>query len=139
MHCPKCQLENPDGIKFCGDCGTKLEITCPHCNCSNPPQFKFCGECGKKLLILPESPPKILLLDEKLEKIQRYGNAKAERRTPGAHFQKSMIGSQNDLIRQTLRMLKRFLMKWLRQAAHNFYLKNELRPNLDDLRVSRLR
>ena len=25
MQCPKCQFENPDGIKFCGECGAKLE------------------------------------------------------------------------------------------------------------------
>ena len=49
MKCPKCQFKNPDGIKFCGDCGTKLDIPCPHCNYPNPPQFKFCGECGKRL------------------------------------------------------------------------------------------
>jgi class 3 adenylate cyclase/tetratricopeptide (TPR) repeat protein len=46
MNCPKCRFENPDGIKFCGECGAKLEIICPKCGFSNPPQFKFCGECG---------------------------------------------------------------------------------------------
>ncbi len=56
MKCPKCQFENPDGIKFCGDCGTKLELQCPHCNYSNPPQFKFCGECGKDLREPSEAP-----------------------------------------------------------------------------------
>jgi hypothetical protein len=72
MKCPKCQFENPDGIKFCGDCGIKLEVLCPHCNYSNPPQFKFCGECGQKLSIPSEPPPKELSFDEKIEKIQRY-------------------------------------------------------------------
>jgi len=46
MKCPKCQFENPEGMKFCGGCGAKLEKTCPKCNSSNPPGFKFCGECG---------------------------------------------------------------------------------------------
>ncbi len=72
VKCPKCQFENPDGIKFCGECGTKLEILCPHCNYSNPPRFKFCGECGQKLSINSEPPPKDLSFDEKLEKIQKY-------------------------------------------------------------------
>jgi len=49
MKCPECQTENPEGSKFCGECGAKLERTCPNCNFSNPPQFKFCGECGHKL------------------------------------------------------------------------------------------
>ncbi|MEE9191227.1 MAG: adenylate/guanylate cyclase domain-containing protein [Candidatus Aerophobetes bacterium] len=49
MKCPKCQFENPEGIKFCGECGAKLEKVCPKCNSLNPPQFKFCGECGHEL------------------------------------------------------------------------------------------
>jgi class 3 adenylate cyclase/ribosomal protein L40E len=57
MKCPKCQAENPEGMKFCGGCGTKLERVCPHCNFSNPPQFMFCGECGHELIRPKESPP----------------------------------------------------------------------------------
>jgi len=49
MKCPKCQFENPESQKFCGDCGVKLDRICPECNFSNPPQYKFCGECGQKL------------------------------------------------------------------------------------------
>jgi class 3 adenylate cyclase/tetratricopeptide (TPR) repeat protein len=49
MKCPKCQFENPEGKKFCGECGAKLEVLCPRCRSHNPPQFKFCGDCGHKL------------------------------------------------------------------------------------------
>jgi len=49
MKCPKCQFENPEGKKFCGECGARLEVLCPHCRSLNPPDFKFCGECGHKL------------------------------------------------------------------------------------------
>ena len=49
MKCPKCHLENPEGNRFCGECGGKLKITCPGCNSSNPAEFKFCGKCGSKL------------------------------------------------------------------------------------------
>jgi class 3 adenylate cyclase/tetratricopeptide (TPR) repeat protein len=72
MQCPKCQFENPEGIKFCGECGAKLERLCPNCNSSSPPNFKFCGECGHKLEIPVETLPKDLSFDEKLDKIQRY-------------------------------------------------------------------
>ena len=72
MKCPKCQTENPEGIKFCGECGAKLEKVCPKCNFSNPPQFKFCGECGHPLTLLPEPTFKELSFDEKIAKIQRY-------------------------------------------------------------------
>ncbi len=72
MKCPKCQFENPEGMKFCGGCGTKLEKTCPKCNSSNPPGFKFCGECGHNLTVPTEPTPKDLSFDEKIDKIQRY-------------------------------------------------------------------
>ena len=72
MKCPKCQLENPEGIQFCGKCGTKFEKICPQCNFSNPPEFEFCGKCGHDLAVPSEQPPRDLSFDEKLEKIQRY-------------------------------------------------------------------
>ncbi len=49
MRCPQCEFENPEGMKFCGECGAKLEGACPKCNFLNPPNFKFCGECGYDL------------------------------------------------------------------------------------------
>jgi class 3 adenylate cyclase/tetratricopeptide (TPR) repeat protein len=49
MKCPKCQFDNPEDKRFCGQCGAKMEEICPKCNSSNPPRFKFCGECGHNL------------------------------------------------------------------------------------------
>ncbi len=72
MKCLECQFENPEGVKFCGACGTKLERICPECNSSNPPEFKFCGECGQELKLSSEPGLKDLSFDEKLDKIQRY-------------------------------------------------------------------
>jgi class 3 adenylate cyclase/tetratricopeptide (TPR) repeat protein len=72
MKCPKCQAQNPEGIKFCVECGKKLEIICPKCGFSNSPIFKFCGECGHDLSLPSRPVPKELSFDEKLAKIQRY-------------------------------------------------------------------
>jgi len=59
MRCPTCRNENPEGVKFCGECGARLERTCPQCHAVNPPQFKFCGECGQPFSAPPEtSQPK---------------------------------------------------------------------------------
>ena len=55
MKCSKCQFDNPNNMKFCGNCGTMLELVCPKCNFLNPPQFKFCGECGQDLSISSNS------------------------------------------------------------------------------------
>jgi tetratricopeptide (TPR) repeat protein len=51
MRCPKCQADNPDGVKFCGECGQPLrtELVCPACGHKNPTSIKFCHECGHSL------------------------------------------------------------------------------------------
>lgn len=49
MHCPKCQFENREGVKFCEECGAVLDLICPNCSAKIPPDRKFCGECGFKL------------------------------------------------------------------------------------------
>jgi len=72
MKCPKCQFENPEDMKFCVECGNKLELICPKCGFGNSPSFKFCGECGHDLSLPSEPAPKELSFDEKLDKIQRY-------------------------------------------------------------------
>jgi class 3 adenylate cyclase/predicted ATPase len=72
MKCPKCYFNNPEGSKFCGNCGVKYNNTCPQCNYSNPVQFKFCGECGHNILTPTEPLPTELSFDEKLTEIQKY-------------------------------------------------------------------
>ncbi|MCC8026666.1 MAG: zinc-ribbon domain-containing protein [Clostridium sp.] len=50
--CPQCGHENPEGVKFCQECGAKLGgqgTPCPSCGAQNPPGVKFCQECGTKL------------------------------------------------------------------------------------------
>jgi len=49
MRCPKCDFENPTGMKFCGKCRTALALTCPSCSFENPPGFDFCGQCAAAL------------------------------------------------------------------------------------------
>lgn len=50
--CPQCGHENPEGTKFCQECGGKLgavKNTCPACGAESPAGVKFCQECGAKL------------------------------------------------------------------------------------------
>ena len=58
MKCPKCQTENPEGVKFCGECGQSLqtELTCPECGHVNPSDVEFCYECGHPLTELAQEP-----------------------------------------------------------------------------------
>jgi class 3 adenylate cyclase len=53
MQCPRCQHENPPGMKFCGECAAPLASTCPSCGAANPPENKFCGQCAAPLRTAP--------------------------------------------------------------------------------------
>src|SRR5262249_10262342 len=49
MRCLKCGGENPEGAKFCIECGGPLHSRGPGCGEENPPQAKFCAACGTGL------------------------------------------------------------------------------------------
>lgn len=47
--CPKCNSAVPNGMKFCGQCGNKMEEPkkiCANCGAEIPNGMKFCGQCG---------------------------------------------------------------------------------------------
>lgn len=47
--CQKCSSVVPEGMAFCGNCGTKVEVQKPKCaSCGSEliPGMKFCGICG---------------------------------------------------------------------------------------------
>ena len=56
MTCGSCGNVNPEGHKFCGECGSPLQAVCPSCGHSNAPGQKFCGECGRALAGTTTSP-----------------------------------------------------------------------------------
>ena len=51
--CPNCDTVNPEGVKFCQECGSKLggssSLRCSHCGIDYPVGTRFCGECGNPL------------------------------------------------------------------------------------------
>lgn len=50
--CPQCNMEYQDNMKFCPECGSKLEAkpnVCPSCGTEYKEGQKFCSECGTKL------------------------------------------------------------------------------------------
>lgn len=54
--CKECGHENPEGTKFCQQCGTKMGARnlCPSCGAENAPGVKFCQQCGTKMEAAPE-------------------------------------------------------------------------------------
>ncbi len=49
MFCSNCKAENPDGLKFCNECGAAFKSPCASCGFENVPAAKFCGQCGATL------------------------------------------------------------------------------------------
>lgn len=48
--CSKCGNINPEGVKFCRECGNKLGAAkCSKCGAIFPLGTRFCGECGERL------------------------------------------------------------------------------------------
>ena len=70
MECPKCLVQNPEGRKFCRECGSKLAYPCPGCGAEVEPGDKFCGHCGHDLQA--KTTRQELSLDQKLTKLQGY-------------------------------------------------------------------
>lgn len=50
--CCNCGHLNPQGTKFCQECGVKLsgssKTACSSCGAQIDPETRFCGECGAK-------------------------------------------------------------------------------------------
>jgi len=63
MKCPNCGTENPEGHKFCGNCGGSLNepppkarlglVKCPNCGFDNREGKRFCSDCGS---MIPRTP-----------------------------------------------------------------------------------
>jgi len=50
MKCRKCKSDNREGVKYCEQCGTELELVCPKCGTVLSLDTRFCGQCGEKLI-----------------------------------------------------------------------------------------
>ena len=71
MRCPGCNFDNPEDMKFCGNCGVPLCNICPNCGSKNPVQFKFCGNCGVPLTS-PQISSELPQHTDNLAVIQKY-------------------------------------------------------------------
>jgi len=49
MHCAACEHDNPEGARFCAQCGTPLARSCPACGVTVDSEQRFCTGCGARL------------------------------------------------------------------------------------------
>src|SRR4051794_13674445 len=56
QQCAACAADNPDGKKFCGECGSPLSAACPSCGAVVEPGKRFCGDCGTALTATRPAP-----------------------------------------------------------------------------------
>ena len=58
MKCPSCGVENPEGQRFCGECGASMSepplrragvLICPNCGFANPEGRRYCTDCGSMI------------------------------------------------------------------------------------------
>jgi class 3 adenylate cyclase/predicted ATPase len=49
VRCSTCEADNPEGSRFCEDCGATLATVCPACGGHANPGKRFCRICGTRL------------------------------------------------------------------------------------------
>ena len=57
MTCPRCQVENRDGARFCRECGATFGAVCSGCGAKAEAGSKFCDSCGAPLVVSPAPTP----------------------------------------------------------------------------------
>ena len=53
MRCAGCEAENPDGARFCIECGAAFALPCSACGHRNPARARYCAQCGRPLFPAP--------------------------------------------------------------------------------------
>ncbi|MBI4219824.1 MAG: zinc-ribbon domain-containing protein, partial [Chloroflexi bacterium] len=88
MNCPRCETPNPEGARFCMNCGAPIQAACPQCSAPVPQGAAFCPMCGHRLgqprpaartPALQQYVPAELMA--KLEYARAHGGMLGERRT----------------------------------------------------------
>ena len=73
MRCASCEHQNPDGARFCAQCGGELgKPLCPSCDAELQPDARFCHSCGHRIgEDTPAEEPKVALsLEEQVRSLE---------------------------------------------------------------------
>ena len=122
MRCSKCNSENPEGKKFCGDCGVPLANLCPKCGSDNPMGKHFCGECGATLGVSASALEKSNGASIRITETPSSENLEGERKTVTALFAdiKGSMDLIEDLDPEEARTLVDPALKLMIDAVHRY-------------------
>jgi class 3 adenylate cyclase/tetratricopeptide (TPR) repeat protein len=121
MRCSKCGFDNPEGMKFCGQCTAALALVCPNCRFENPPGFKFCGQCTTPLV--PGAPvPHFSKSSITVREIDSPEPLDGERKTVTALFAdiKGSMELMEDLDPEEARVIVDPALKLMMDAVHRY-------------------
>ena len=120
MRCLKCGFDNPDGMKFCGQCTAPLALVCPNCHFENPPGFKFCGQSTTPLDSSSANPPPLNPI--RISETDSPAALDGERKTVTALFAdiKGSMELMEDLDPEEARAIVDPALKLMIDAAHRY-------------------
>ena len=119
MRCGKCGFENPEGMKFCGQCTNPLALICPKCRFENPPGFKFCGQCTAPLSASDQKTVPSVLMGEAAADAEAVDG---ERKTVTALFAdiKGSTELMRDLDPEEARAIVDPVLQLMMDAVHRY-------------------
>ena len=119
MRCGKCGFENPEGMKFCGQCTNLLALICPKCRFQNPPGFRFCGQCTAQLSASEVKPTSSIRMGEAAADAQAL---EGERKTVTALFAdiKGSTELMRDLDPEKARAIIDPVLQLMMAAVHRY-------------------
>jgi hypothetical protein len=121
--CAQCKTENPEGLKFCNECGAPFKALCVSCGFENAPCAKFCGQCGAALGPSAAASPKNPN-DSSIRAIDRAvaENLEGERKTVTMLFAdiKGSMDLMEDLDPEEARAIVDPALKLMMEAVHHY-------------------
>src|SRR6516225_6813341 len=123
MICAQCKTENPDGLKFCNECGAAFRRPCASCGFENAPTAKFCGQCSARINV-ESAPSAKRSVEAPIRVVETHAseNIDGERKTVTALFAdiKGSMDLMEDLDPEEARALVDPALKLMIDAVHRY-------------------
>jgi class 3 adenylate cyclase len=122
--CAQFKTENPEGSKFCNECGAPFQTPCASCGFENAPAAKFCGQSGAALRAVAQtaSPKKSDQTKIRLAETSASENLEGERKTVTILFAdiKGSMDLMEDRDPEEARAIVDPALKLMMEAGHRY-------------------